>query len=95
MFIATQLGNGQSQNGHMLLMHQSWLICRIRRPPKRKAPCSKSAITDNMLPLASQQVGMATGATIHTANGMPMKIERRKALSASSAGISSPAAVAV
>ncbi len=37
---------------------------------------------DFRLAVPVEQVGMATGATIHTANGMPMTVARRQAAGA-------------
>ena len=45
------------------------------------------------LAVSPKEVGMATGATIHTANGMPMRMERRAV--APSSGATPAAAVAV
>jgi len=41
-----------------------------------------------------EKVGMATGATIHTANGLPMRVERRQAASGSTSGSAKLAGVA-
>lgn len=46
------------------------------------------------LAVPAQQVGMATGATIHTANGMPMTVTRRQPPAARQAGAEPVAAAA-
>ena len=48
---------------------------------------------DHPLP-PTPQVGMATGATIHTANGLKCTVERRAAAAAAAGGAAAEAALA-